>query len=79
MVVKSLKSKGCLNQAYNWGWSYYFLTNKGVSFLIKELGLPVDSKIVPATHAKKRVKVVAAAKEGKEGEEGEEETPAKEE
>ena len=79
MMVKSLKSLGCLNEVYNWGWSYYFLTNKGVSFLIKELGLPVDSKIVPATHAKKRVKVVAAAKEGKEGEEGEEETPAKEE
>ena len=79
MVVKSLKSQGCLNEVYNWGWSYYFLTNKGFSFLINELGLPVDSKIVPATHAKKRVKVVAAAKEGKEGEEGEEETPAKEE
>ena len=70
MMVKSLKSLGCLNEVYNWGWSYYFLTNKGVSFLINELGLPVDSKIVPATHAKKRVKVVAAdVKEGKEGEE----------
>ena len=73
MMVKSLKSLGCLNEVYNWGWSYYFLTNKGVSFLIKELGLPVDSKIVPATHAKKRVKVVAA--DVKEGKEGEEETP----
>ena len=73
MMVKSLKSLGCLNEVYNWGWSYYFLTNKGVSFLINELGLPVDSKIVPATHAKKRVKVVAA--DVKEGKEGEEETP----
>ena len=77
MVVKSLKSQGCLNEVYNWGWNYYFLTNKGVSFLIKELGLPADKNIVPLTHARKRVKVQAAAKEGKEGEEAAEETPAK--
>ena len=80
MVVKSLKSQGCLNEVYNWGWSYYFLTNKGVSFLIKELGLPADKNIVPLTHARKRVKIqgVPEGQEGKEGKEGaEEETPAK--
>src|SRR5210317_2021221 len=54
MVVKSLKSRGYLNEVYNWGWSYYFLTNSGVKFLIQELGLPADSKIVPNTHTKKR-------------------------
>ena len=54
MIVKSLKSKGYLNEVYNWGWNYYFLTNAGVKFLIQELGLPADSKIVPATHTKKR-------------------------
>ena len=78
MIVKSLKSQGCLNEVYNWGWSYYFLTNKGVAHLIKELDLPVDKNIVPLTHNRKRVKQAAAPeKEGKEGEEvaGEEETP----
>merc|ERR1712054_714344 len=58
MITKSLKSRGYLNEVYNWGWKYYFLTNEGVSFLIKELGLPADSKIVPATHTKKRTKVI---------------------
>ena len=80
MIVKSLTSRGCLNQVYNWGWSYYFLTNQGVEYLIKELGLPVDCLIVPATHAKKRAKVIAPT--GKEGEEGEaeaDEKPTKEE
>ena len=62
MIVKSLKSRGYLNEVYNWGWSYYFLTNAGVKYLIEELGLPADSKIVPATHTKKRVAVTAAPK-----------------
>ena len=76
MVVKSLKSHGCLNEVYNWGWSYYFLTNKGVAHLIKELDLPVDKNIVPLTHNRKRVKQVAAPeKEGKEEAAAEEETP----
>ena len=75
MIVKSLMSRKYLNQVYNWGWSYYFLTNAGVKFLIEELGLPADSKIVPATHTKKRAVIPAAPKEGKEGVEGEE-TPA---
>merc|ERR1712029_935940 len=82
MVVKSLKSKGCLNQAYNWGWSYYFLTTQGVHHLIAELGLPSDSKILPVTYTKKgKVKQTAPA-EGKgkadDAEEGdEEEQPTK--
>merc|ERR1719386_673710 len=81
MVVKSLKSKGCLNQAYNWGWSYYFLTSQGVMHLISELGLPSDSKILPATYTKKgKVKATAPA-DGKgkaeDAEEGEEEQPTK--
>merc|ERR1712227_890244 len=76
MVVKSLKSHGCLNEVYNWGRSYYFLTNKGVAYLIKELDLPVDKNIVPLTHNRKRVKQVAAPeKEGKEEAAAEEETP----
>jgi len=77
MIVKSLKSHGCLNEVYSWGWSYYFLTNQGVEYLIKNLGLPVDCMIVPATHAKKRAKVVVT-KEGEKGED-EDEKPTKEE
>merc|ERR1712070_555768 len=72
MIVKSLNSRKYLNEVYNWGWSYYFLTNAGVHYLIQELGLPADSKIVPATHTKRRAVVPAAPKEGKEGAE---ETP----
>merc|ERR1712176_478906 len=72
MVVKSLKSKGCLNQAYNWGWSYYFLTTQGVTHLISELGLPSDSNILPATYTKKGKKIITAPTEGKgKGDEGE--------
>ena len=55
MIVKSLKSRGCLNEVYTWGWSYLFLTNEGLQYLIKELGLPADSKILPNTHQKKRL------------------------
>ena len=72
MITKSLKSRGYLNEVYNWGWRYYFLTNDGVAYLIKELGLPADAKILPATHTKKKVVTKAPTKEGKEGvEEGE--------
>jgi small subunit ribosomal protein S10e len=73
MIVKSLKSRGCLNQAYNWGWSYYFLTHQGVSYLINELGLPSDSKILPATYSKKGKVKITAPTEGKgKGEDAEE-------
>merc|ERR1711907_155056 len=78
MITKSLKSRGCLNEVYNWGWLYYFLTDDGVKYLIKALGLPADAKILPATHPKKvRVAVVPAEdKEGKEAKAEEaEETP----
>lgn len=38
MIVKSLKSQGFLQDVFNWQWSYYTVTNKGVNFLVKELG-----------------------------------------
>ena len=42
MVVKSLKSHGYVNEVYNWQWSYYAVTDKGVQFLAKALGkLPI--------------------------------------
>ena len=74
MIVKSLRSKGCLNEVYNWGWSYYFLKDEGIAFLIKELGLPADAKILPNTHSKKRrVQVPSADGKTKGDEDGDEE------
>ena len=72
MIVKSLKSKGCLNEVYTWGWMYMFLTNEGLQYLIKELGLPADSKILPATHQKKRLVPKNEAGTEKVDDEGEE-------
>merc|ERR1712151_240900 len=73
MIVKSLKSRGYLNEVYTWGWSYYFLTNAGVKFLIQELGLPADSKIVPNTHTKNKQIIQAVETPAK----GEDEKPTK--
>ena len=38
MIVKSLKSQGYLQEVFNWQWSYYTVTNKGVMFLVNYLG-----------------------------------------
>ena len=65
MIVKSLKSRGFLQDVFSWMWSYYTVTNAGVQFLVKELG--VSSDVVPATYKKKRV--VAAPKVEDDGEE----------
>ena len=65
MIVKSLKSRGYLQDVFSWMWSYYTVTNAGVQFLVKELG--VSSDVVPATYKKKRV--IAAPKVEDEGEE----------
>ena len=77
MIVKSLKSRGYLNEVYTWGWSYYFLTNAGVKFLIQELGLPADSKIVPNTHTMKRQTITTVDTPAK-GEDEEKPTPKEE-
>mmetsp|Transcript_6633 Transcript_6633/g.4974 ORF Transcript_6633/g.4974 Transcript_6633/m.4974 type:complete len:92 (+) Transcript_6633:169-444(+) len=60
MVVKSLKSKGLLTEVFNWQWAYYFITNKGVAYLAKQLNLPSD--IVPNTFKKKKIPGAARAK-----------------
>ena len=53
MIVKSLKSQGFLSEVFNWQWSYYTVSNSGVNFLVKKLGVAAD--VVPATFRKKRV------------------------
>ncbi len=70
MIVKSLKSKGYLDEVFNWQWSYYFLNEQGVKFLVRSLGLKAD--VVPETYRKTRMTKPAGEGKGK-GEEGEEE------
>jgi len=38
MVVKSMKSRGLIDEVFNWQWSYYFLNENGVKYLGKALG-----------------------------------------
>jgi len=59
MIVKSLVSRGYLNNVFNWQWNYYTVTNKGVTFLAKALG--VNANVVPSTYKQKK-SVVQAAK-----------------
>jgi len=49
MIGKSLASKGCLNLIFNWQHYYYTLTNDGISFLKKELGID-NEDVKPITH-----------------------------
>ena len=74
MIVKSLKSQGFLQDIFNWGWCYYTVTNKGVAFLAKSLG--VSSDVVPATYKKKRG---AAGMDAPKVADGEDEKPGAEE
>ena len=69
MIVKSLKSRGFVNEVFSWNWSYYTLTNAGVAFLVKQLGVSAD--VVPATYKKKRAIVAPKVED-----EGDEKTPA---
>ena len=71
MILKSLKSRGFVNDVFSWMWSYYTVTNAGVAFLVKELGFSSD--VVPATYKKKRV--ISAPKVEDEGEGKVEQTP----
>jgi hypothetical protein len=38
IVAKTLKSKGFLEETYNWNWHYYHLTSAGVKYLVSALG-----------------------------------------
>ena len=49
-LMKSFNSKGFLTSTYNWGHTYYYLTNEGIEYLRQYLALPED--IVPATQKK---------------------------
>ena len=47
MIVKSLRSRGYLNDVFNWQWSYYTVTKSGVEFLTKSLGKLTFSVFLP--------------------------------
>lgn len=48
MICRSLCSKGCLTQMFNWQYHYYSLTNDGITFLKQELGIN-DEGVLPIT------------------------------
>ena len=75
MVIKSMKSKGYVEEVFSWQWSYYFLNENGIKFLVKTLGLPEG--VVPVTYKKtKLAKPDEGKKEkGKDDEEDDDEKP----
>ncbi len=47
-ALRSLKSRGCVKEVYNWQWFYYFLTDDGIKYL--RTYLLIDSEdVVPQT------------------------------
>lgn len=46
-VMQSLNSLGCVKTHFSWGYYYYNITNEGIEFVRKYLGLP--NEIVPRT------------------------------
>mmetsp|Transcript_39341 Transcript_39341/g.44786 ORF Transcript_39341/g.44786 Transcript_39341/m.44786 type:complete len:174 (+) Transcript_39341:62-583(+) len=50
MMLKSLKSKGLVEEDFNWLWSYYKLNNEGLTKLRDYLGFPPE--VIPKTMKK---------------------------
>ena len=48
MICRSLYSKGCVTQMFNWQYHYYSLTNDGITYLKQELGIE-DEGVKPIT------------------------------
>ena len=48
MICRSLMSKGCVTQLFNWQYHYFSLTNDGIQFLKSELGIE-DESVQPIT------------------------------
>ena len=57
MVIKSMKSKGYVEEVFSWQWSYYFLNETGIKFLAKTLGklhnLQVSQKELSPSHTRR--------------------------
>jgi len=52
-ILKSLHSRGFVRETFNWQWRYYYLTDAGLAFLRKTLGLADEVK--PATHKVRKI------------------------
>ena len=50
-LMKSLVSRGYVNQTFNWQWFYWYLNDEGVDYMRDYLNLPEE--VVPITHKKK--------------------------
>ena len=48
MICRSLYSKGCVTQMFNWQYHYYSLTSDGISYLKLQLGIE-DESVKPIT------------------------------
>ena len=46
-MMQSFKSRGIVEEHFNWQWYYWYLTDKGIAYLREFLHLPED--VVPAT------------------------------
>eukprot|EP01090_Pellita_catalonica_P022154 TRINITY_DN849_c0_g1_i2.p1 TRINITY_DN849_c0_g1~~TRINITY_DN849_c0_g1_i2.p1 ORF type:complete len:185 (+),score=35.90 TRINITY_DN849_c0_g1_i2:46-600(+) len=51
-LLKSMKSRGYVNEQFSWMWYYWYLTNEGIEYLRDYLHLP--AQIVPTTLKKPR-------------------------
>ena len=49
-LLQSLKSKGLVKEQFNWQWYYWFLNDKGITYLREYLHL--EPTEVPLTHKK---------------------------
>lgn len=62
-IMKSLVSKGMATDVYNWGYYYYVINEKGITYVKDYLGY-TEERLKPATFmAKADVKTSTDAKE----------------
>jgi len=54
-LMKSLKSRSYVNEAFSWGWYYWTLTAEGITYLRGYLHLPEE--IVPNTMKARKTEV----------------------
>jgi hypothetical protein len=47
--MKSLASKGMATEVYNWGYFYYAITDKGVTYIKEQFGYN-DERVKPQTY-----------------------------
>ena len=54
-LMKSLKSRSYVKEAFNWGWYYWTLTEEGITYLRGYLHLPEE--VVPNTMKARKTEV----------------------